>query len=65
MAYKLVVHKTHCPRCRRLVSAAQESNNNRLKLTCPRCGRILWTHENGSWRYHKQAPEPQPEEKAV
>jgi endogenous inhibitor of DNA gyrase (YacG/DUF329 family) len=63
MAYDLVVHKVHCPRCRRLVSAVQHKYGNRLSLACPRCGRPLWLHESGCWYYVKHAPEPETEEK--
>lgn len=57
MVLKLVVKKTYCPNCKRLVRGQQQKNGSQLKVFCPRCKRLLWTHDGQVWRYSKWSPE--------
>ncbi len=48
---KLVVKKTYCPNCRRLVRGLQEKDGGQIKLSCPICKRLLWNYNGLFWRY--------------
>ena len=56
MVIKLVVKKIYCRSCKRLVRGKERKTNNQLELVCPRCNRILWTHNDLVWRYAVEAP---------
>ena len=53
---KLVVKKTCCPSCKRLVRGQEHKNNDRLEVVCPRCNRVLWTRNGLVWRYAAETP---------
>jgi hypothetical protein len=50
---KLVTKKTHCLNCKKLVKGLEQKSNNQLNLICPKCDRLLWTHDGNAWRYVK------------
>ena len=53
---KLVVKKTYCRSCKRLVRGKEQKNKDHLELVCPRCNRILWARNGLVWRYAVEAP---------
>jgi len=53
---KLAIKKTYCSNCRRLVRGQERKKNDHLELVCPRCNRVLWTHNSLVWRYAAEAP---------
>ena len=53
---KLVVKKTYCRSCKRLVRGQERKKNDYLELVCPRCNRVLWTRNGLVWRYAAEAP---------
>jgi RNase P subunit RPR2 len=53
---KLVIKKTYCRGCKRLVGGKeQKKNKDHLEVVCPRCNRILWTYNGLVWRYAVEA----------
>jgi phage FluMu protein Com len=51
MAIKLVTTKTNCASCKKLVTGKLQKQGKELKVTCPRCERLLWTHDGEKWRW--------------
>jgi RNase P subunit RPR2 len=48
--YKLVVKKTYCPDCKKLVKTREQKSNDHLVVLCPKCSHTLWTRYGMTWR---------------
>jgi len=53
---KLVIKKSYCPACHRLVYPKQQANKVEVHLLCPRCGRQLYSWNGLRWNVSGRRP---------
>ncbi len=47
---RLCVKKIYCPHCRRSVQAEEESSNGQDRITCSKCGQVIYIGNGIYWR---------------
>ncbi len=52
---KILVKKTYCGTCQRLVTGREQKANNVTRIACSRCGRVLWAGDGITWRSVREA----------
>lgn len=47
---KILVKKTYCNNCQKLVMGREQKSNGTSRIVCPKCGHALWVWNGLIWR---------------
>jgi len=45
------VKKIYCDNCRRLVKGHEQPTDNKVEVSCSRCGSPIWIWDRIKWKY--------------